>query len=132
MTYTLVALGQVRLADGQVEAALNEARRAVELSHDAQLRLEQGAAHRTLGQAYEARGDRDEAEAQFRQSLDILGGIQSRPELSQSMFAYGRFKLQDDEAEGRRHLSDALAQFKEMDAVGWIEETRDALGGKRA
>ena len=49
--------------------------------------------HRTLGQVHEAKGDRDEAEAEFRRSLDIVGTIQSRSELAQSLLAYGRFKL---------------------------------------
>jgi hypothetical protein len=95
----------------------------------AEARLEQGAAHRLLAQIYQARDDRQEAEAEHRRSLDILGAIQSRPELAQSLLAYGRFKRADDSDEGRCLLEQVLAMVEDMDATGWIEETRAALPG---
>jgi hypothetical protein len=90
-------------------------------------KMGEGAAHRILGQACETKRSSAEAEAHFQRSLGVLRAIQSRPELAQSLLAYGRFKLRDDPAEGGRLLRDALALFEEMDATGWIEETRAAL-----
>lgn len=126
--YPRIASCYVRLADGEREAALVEAHRACDIADRAKYRLEQGAARRVLAQVHEARGERDEAEAEFRRSLDVLGRIQSRPELGQSLLAYGRFRLQDDVDVGRRLLERALALFEEMNATGWIAEARTTLG----
>ncbi|MEM7042523.1 MAG: AAA family ATPase [Pseudomonadota bacterium] len=132
LPYALVALAQVRLADGQFEAALSEANRASELSQEAQLMLEQGAAHRTIGLIHEARGDSVEAEAEFRRSFNILNGIESRPELAQSMLAYGRFKLREDVKEGQRLLKAALSLFEEINAFGWVRETKATIDTEEA
>ncbi len=125
--YPLIALGQVHLAEGEGEAAMEVARRASEMAALAKARLEQGAAHRLLAQIHQARYDRQQAEFEHRRSLDILGDIQSRPELAQSLLAYGRFRLADDPVDGSRLLEQALALFEDMDAIGWLEETHAAL-----
>ena len=125
--YFPMALSQVQLASGKTETAIMTARSAVELAERGGYLLEQGAAYRTLGQVYEAGNNRPEAEAAFRRSLDILGEIQSRPELGQSLLAYGRFKLDEDADEGKRLLKCAIDLFEEINATGWIEETRAAL-----
>jgi class 3 adenylate cyclase/tetratricopeptide (TPR) repeat protein len=125
--YPLIALGQVHLAEGEAEAAMEVAQRASEMAALAEARLEQGAAHRLLAQIHQARDDRQEAEAEHRRSLEILGAIQSRPELAQSLLAYGRFRSADDPVDGRRLLEQALALFEDMDAIGWLEETHAAL-----
>ena len=125
--YSVIALGHVRLAEGDLEAAMEAAGRACEGAERAGARLEQGAAHRVLAQIHEARGDQSDAEAEHQKSLDILGAIQSRPELAQSLLAYGCFKRADDADEGRRLLGQALEMFEDMDATGWIEETRATL-----
>ncbi len=122
-----MALSQVQLASGKIEKALMTARSAVELAERGGYLLEQGAAYRTLGQVYEADGHRPEAEAAFRRCVEILGEIQSRPELGQSLLAYGRFKLEEDADEGKRLLKCAIDLFEEIDATGWIEETRAIL-----
>jgi hypothetical protein len=88
--------------------------------------MEQGAALRVLGQACEAADQRAEAHARFRQSLEMLEAIQSRPELGQTLLAYGRFLAREDEAAGRALIARALSLFEEMDATGWIEEARRA------
>lgn len=91
--------------------------------------MEQGAALRVLGQTCETVDDRDAADAAFRQSLEVLVAIESRPELAQTLLAYGRFRGRDDEAAGRALIERALALFEEIDATGWIEEARAALKG---
>lgn len=90
-------------------------------------RLEQGAAHRALGQALEADGQVTEAEASYRWSLEILEGIQSLPDLGQTLLAFGRFRLADDRAEGRRLVERARAIFDKIEAIAWAQEAEAAL-----
>lgn len=91
-------------------------------------RLEEGAAHRVLALAHEAAGDVEAAEREFRSSLDILEDIQSRPELGQTLLAYGRFRSRRDADSGRRPIERALGIFEEIGATGWIAEARAAMG----
>jgi tetratricopeptide (TPR) repeat protein len=125
--YFQTIVGQLHLTHGETDKALKAGRTALELAERGGYLLEQGAAQRTLGQAYATGGNRSEAEAAFHRSLEILGDIQSRPELAQTLLAYGRFKLDDDAEEGNRLLNRALELFQEMNATGWIEETQTAL-----
>ena len=76
-----------------------------------------------LGEVYEAKGNREEADAEFQRSFEILNNIQSRPELVQTMLAYGRFKLAIKRDEGESLLNDALELFEDMGAMEWIEES---------
>jgi hypothetical protein len=97
----------------------------VEATH---FRLEQGAALRTLGQAFALGGDVTNAEMALVKSVRILEGIESRPELAQTILAYGRFKMGTDFAGGHALIERALAMFEEMGATGWATEARIALG----
>jgi tetratricopeptide (TPR) repeat protein len=99
-------------------AAAKQAMRHTERAMLPQLEL--GAAHRMLGEAYQAVGRYAEAVRHFEESLSILGTIQSRPELGQSLMAYGHFKLGDDRAVGLDYMDRAMQIFKEIDADGWI------------
>ena len=76
-------------------------------------------------QACEAVGDRGAADAAFRQSVEVLEAIQSRPELGQTLLAYGRFRSRDDE---RRRPSADRARSRAVRGDG-----RDGLdrGGAR-
>jgi len=89
--------------------------------------MEQGAALRMLGQACEAAGEPGAAEDAFRQSVEVLEATQSRPELAQTLLAYGRFRSRGCTGDGRVLIERALALFEEMDATGWIAEARAAL-----
>jgi len=80
-----------------------------------------------LGQVHEAMGDRAEADAAFRRSLEVLDTIQCPPELAQTLLAYGRFRRGDNTQEDRALIERALSLFEEMKATGWIEEARVAL-----
>ena len=106
---------------------MRRARRALELAEQSGYQLEQGAAHRVLGQAFEADGQRAEADASYRRSLEIFERIQSLPELGQTLLAYGRFRLADDAEEGRRLVGRAHAIFEEIGATGWSRETEAIL-----
>jgi len=120
-------LSQLHLAEGNAAAGLQAAERALELAERVTARLEIGAAHRALGQAYEARGDRQSAEGHFRRSVDVLQTIQSRPELAQSLLAFGRFELATDRDKAKELLQSALELFREIEADGWVAETQSAL-----
>jgi hypothetical protein len=57
----------------------------------------------------------------------VLEDIQSRPELAQTLLAYGRFRRGDNNLKDRAIIERALNLFEEMDATGWIVEARAAL-----
>ncbi len=46
----------------------------------------------------------------------------------ETLLAYGRFRAEDDLAEARSLMERALDLFVEIDATGWIDEARAALG----
>jgi tetratricopeptide (TPR) repeat protein len=128
ITYLQIPVAHLHLSLGEPDEALGAARNALELAESNHFRLEQGAANRVLGQVYKAMGNREVADAAFRHSLQVLKGIQSRPELAQTLLAYGRFKAAgDDPAGGRTLIERALRLFEEMGATGWIDEARAAL-----
>ncbi len=127
LTYLTTAAALTRLAGGETEAALETASKALDYANRSRFRLEQGAAHRVLGQAYAATGNRAEADAAFRESLAILEGIRSWPELGQTLLAYGQFKSHNDPAEGRALIERARATFEKIGATGWSVEADAAL-----
>jgi tetratricopeptide (TPR) repeat protein len=128
-SYARMARALAHLADGELSDALEQARRALELAERSRGPLEQGAANRVLGQIHEAMGSRTESEGAYRRSLEILEGIQSLPELGQTLLAYGRFRLADDPGAGRTLIERARALFARIDATGWVREADLALGG---
>ena len=127
ITYLHVTLAQLHVQAGDTPAALAAARKAIELADQSRFRLEQGAARRVLGTVLAAAGHREDAHRELRTSLEILDEIQSRPELAQTLLAYGRFKLADDAAGSRAMIERALRLFEDMGATGWIDEARTTL-----
>jgi len=125
--YIHIALAQLQLAKGDAKAAIETARQALDIAEQCGNPLERGAAHRVLAEALAADGDDHAADTQFRSSLEILGRIQSPPELAQSLLAYGRFQRETNAEEGRALLARALAIFEELGSTGWIEEAQEAL-----
>ena len=126
--YIFGVLAQLQLARSETKNALASAKQAVEIADQGGFLLEHGAAYRALGQVFEVTDDRLDADAAFRHSLDILSNIQSRPELAQSLLAYGKFKRNDNPDEGMQLLYEALKLFREANATGWIDETLVAIG----
>jgi hypothetical protein len=126
--YGHIAVAQLRLQTGNLDSALDAAHQALTSSRRARAPLEEGAAHRSLGQVYEAMGaPRGEAEAAFRSSLAVLEQIQCSPELAQTLLAYGRFRRGDNAREDLALVKRAMKLFEEINATGWIEEARAAL-----
>jgi class 3 adenylate cyclase/tetratricopeptide (TPR) repeat protein len=127
LAWVEMALANLHLAQGEGEAARAAAGAALQLVDKTQFSLEAGAAHRLLGQAWALSGEAAQAESAFRESLRILNGIESRPELAQTLLAYGRFRIHVDPAEGRRLIEQALRLFERMGADGWVAEAAAAL-----
>ena len=122
LAYASVARVLRHLADGELPAAVARAETAVQLAERSQFRLEIGAAHRALGMAHEAGGDRAAADSAYRRSLEILEDDRPRPELGQTLLAYGQFKRGDDAVESRRLVERARSIFKQIGANGWLAE----------
>lgn len=57
----------------------------------------------------------------------MLKEIQSRPELAQSLLAYGRFRRGDNALEDRALIERALTRFEEMNATGWVADARTVI-----
>ncbi len=129
MVWLQMALAELRLARGDGAGALTAARRAADIAEQSHFRLEQGAVLRVLGQVCESLDDRAAAATRFHRSLELLEAIQSRPELAQTLLAYGRFRAREDVAAGRAMIEQALAMFEEMGATGWVEEARRSPRG---
>jgi tetratricopeptide (TPR) repeat protein len=127
VAFVHVALAQLHLAGGNTGQALSTAGTALRVAEQYRSVLEQGAAHRVLGEAYQEMGNRAEADAEFRHSLDVLEAIQSRPELAQTLLAYGRFRRGDNRQEDQVLIERALRLFEEMNAPGWVDEARAVL-----
>src|SRR5262245_564404 len=128
MPYSHMAVAQLHLETGHPNLALNAAQQAVVSSQQIDAPLEEGAAHRVLGQVYEAMGaPHAEADAAFRRSLAVLEKIESPPELAQTLLAYGRFRRGDNSRQDRALIERALRLFQEMGATGWVQEARAAL-----
>jgi tetratricopeptide (TPR) repeat protein len=128
LSWPELARAQLHLSLGEADLAREAAQRALELVERTHFRLEQGAAFRALGQALALGGDVMKAETAFVKSLRVLKSIESRPELAQTILAYGRFKMGTDLAAGRALIERALTIFEEMGATGWATEARIALG----
>ena len=126
-SYRKIVASQVFLAERKLKEASSICREALADCERAGMRLEQGFAHRTLGQVFAADAEVPEAEAHFRRSLEICSEIQSQPELAQSLLAYGRFQSRRNSDDGVHMLKRALALFEAMGATGWVEETLAAL-----
>ena len=127
MPYARIALAELHLFSGNAAQALGAAREALAISERCRALMEQGASNRLLGRAYEAIGDPAEADGAFHRSLEVLDEIQSRPELAQTLLAYGRFLQGNNQLEHRAMIERALGLFEEMNATGWIKEARVAL-----
>src|SRR5262249_40695526 len=127
MSYAQIARAQIYLSAGSHNEALDTVRQALTTATRRSYRLEEAAGNRVLGQVHEAMGDRAEADAAFRRSLEVLETIQCPPELAQTLLAYGRFRRGDNTQEDQALIERALSLFEEMKATGWIEETRAAL-----
>jgi hypothetical protein len=73
-----------------------------------------------------AAGQRQEAESAFRGSLDVIEEIQSRPELAQTLLAYGCFLRDEDRPAADALLARALSIFEEIGAQSRADEVRAA------
>jgi tetratricopeptide (TPR) repeat protein len=128
MVYAHIAAAQLHLHTGECQEALNAAQRAITSSKQTRAPLEEGVAHRVVGEAYAAMVTaRAEADAAFCKSFTLLDQIQSPPELAQTLLAYGRSRRSDNAREDRALIQRALKLFEEIGATGWAAEARASL-----
>ena len=125
LVHLSIANAERGLARGDLDAALLAAEKATDLSTRGRLLLELGASTRVLAQIQAAKGQTDAADEAFKLSIETLEKIRCRPELGQSLLAYGRFKAVEDAVGGELVIDNALAIFEDLGATGWIEDARD-------
>lgn len=125
--YPQIAKCQLLVAQGDNQAALGTAQDVLAITEQSDLILECGAAFRASAEAKAAGAGIQQAESDFKMSLQILGGIQAKPEFAQSLLAYGIFKQRNRDDSSRALLGRALELFEEMDAPGWIDEARRSM-----
>lgn len=130
LTYLTIAGALIRLAAGEIDAALATARLALDFAERSRFPLEQGAAQRVLGQAHAAAGNRGDAHASFKRSVDILESVRSLPEVGQTLLAYGEFTRGEQPAEGAALIERATAMFQGIGATGWQAEAQRALADR--
>jgi len=120
-------LAEVRLAEGDARAALEEAERARVSIDKVGERFEDGAVHRVIGEAHGKLGNTIEARVAFRRAIDVLQMIGARLEWARACLSAGRCNLFDDR-ERLGYLVEADRLFAEIGVEYWVSETRTTLG----
>ncbi|MDY7077183.1 MAG: tetratricopeptide repeat protein [Chloroflexota bacterium] len=121
--------GEFYLETGELDAALDHARRSVELAVEHSNLLEEGMACRVLGQVHLARGELEPAEAALHQSLDILSDLNSKYEATKTKLALVRLVLEtgltpDIQGEAQSYLVQAIQTFEKLGAQTDLAEAQ--------
>ncbi len=131
---------EVRSLPNLVEAAVRAGEVAIAEQALHELSVRAVAAGRPLGLGLRARSAAlvapdGEAEARYREAVDLLGRCTSRSELARAHLVYGEWlRRQRRRADARDHLRIAHATFSDMGAAGFAERARSELAatGERA
>ncbi len=110
---------EAHLGQGELDKALDCAQRSLALAQEQEMRLEEGATRRVLGQVHLARRDREstQAEQELQESLRILEELNSRYEVGQTLFQLGLlYREQKRRPEADAALRRAIAIFQELGA----------------
>jgi tetratricopeptide (TPR) repeat protein len=113
----------LRLADGDITAALDYSERALTIANDLKMAVEQGIGWRVRGQALLAAGQSAEAQAAFEQSHTLL--MEKDPyETARTQIQLGRVLLAGDidRDRGRELLKKARATCKRLGAQRQLDE----------
>jgi predicted ATPase len=119
-----LARAELELERGQQDRARKAVDHALGLARQGSYRLEEGAALRVRARVLAASRDREAAKASFEESLTMLQTIESRPELAQTLLAFGQFLSDDDEHRSGELVVRAVELFEAMGAQGWLEEAQ--------
>jgi predicted ATPase len=82
-------MAEAHLGLAELDQAMDCAQRSLSLAQEGDMRLEEGAARRVLGQVHMALRDWGSSERELRASLHILGALNSRYQVGQTLFQLG-------------------------------------------
>ncbi len=115
----------VDLKMGELSRALENAQISLELALEQDMRLEEGATRRVLGQIYRGQGKLPEAEQELQQSLAILEGLNSRYETGKTHLQLARlYQAQGAPDLLKVHLDKAESIFEDLGACLDLAEAR--------
>jgi len=122
------AMAEVRLALGEVSAALEVGQASLEMAHKTGDETFEGVAHRVLGKI-EALGCRqwERGESHFCKSIDILKALGNEHELGKSCYEFGLVLKDKGEMDrAQEYLSQAVKIFEKTGATDRLERARVA------
>ncbi|MEM7342626.1 MAG: tetratricopeptide repeat protein [Chloroflexota bacterium] len=106
-----------------LDQALIHVNRSIELATELKNSRGEGISRCLLGQIYQAYGDNEQAEHEFRQSLQILNEVQSKYYSAKSQFALANHLINcGDQEEGEQYLQPALETFQTLGAQADLAE----------
>jgi tetratricopeptide (TPR) repeat protein len=110
-------LSQAHLGLGQIALAEEWAIKSLELAQAQEMKLEEGASHRVLGQIRRAQSNWDDAERELQASITILDSLDSQYEMGKTLFELAQLHRdlgRDDQF--HQTLDQAIAIFERMGA----------------
>lgn len=123
----LYGLSEVALRQGNIAEAKQLAADALNLSRDAESQIEECISHRCLGLAYLADNQILLAEASLQASLQLAETAELKFEIGRTSLAIGiLYTHMKRKSEASSHLERALAIFKELRAIPWLQQTTTA------
>jgi tetratricopeptide (TPR) repeat protein len=125
--YFLSYAGRAYLAAGRIDEAANYAREA--LAHTRQLGLRAGEAPvLCLTADVAAASDGENAEDHYREALALAEPRGMRPLVAHCHFGLGKLRRRrGDREKARRHLTTAMAMYRQMGMTYWLEPTEAEL-----
>ena len=125
-----IQLGEGYLCAGRIEAATTEARRALTLARDYKQRGQEAWALRLLGKIHAQQEPPaiEQAEAYYRQSMNIATELQMRPLQAHCYLGLGTlYARHGRREEARVELSAAITLYRAMEMTFWLPPAEAAL-----
>jgi tetratricopeptide (TPR) repeat protein len=123
-------LGETHLLAGRRDDAVAVARRALDLAHRQKERGNEAWVMRLLGDiaAHADPPDFDSAEGHYTQALARANELGMRPLAAHCHLGLGKlYRGTGDDANAQKHLTTAVALYREMDMVFWREKAEAEL-----
>jgi tetratricopeptide (TPR) repeat protein len=118
--------GELYLRTGELDQALDHAHHSVDLAAAQSNPLEAGMSCRMLGRVHMARDEWEPAEVVLRQSLEILGDLNSEYEIAKTRLCLARLALETGATEeGQAHLAQAIQTFEKLGAQADLAAARE-------
>jgi len=123
---TLRLLTDVLVAEGNIEEAIQTAKKARRAIKNVSEKIELGALYRAYGQIYTHEGDVKKAGSYFKKSINILETTGARYEKALTLLTMGRSECYSVEDQ-QRHLKNAKELFEDMGVEKRVEEIEKEL-----